>query len=67
MQRENTPKRDRKLRKYDKEFKEEAVKLSDEVGVKQATAQLGDPYYSLAEWHQKRKNFGDHAFVGSVV
>lgn len=24
------------MRKYDKEFKEEAVKLSDEVGVKQA-------------------------------
>jgi len=33
------------MRKYDKEFKEEAVKLSDEVGVKQAAAQLGVPYY----------------------
>ena len=29
------------MRKYDKEFKEEAVKLSDEIGVKQAAAQLG--------------------------
>ena len=29
------------MRKYDKEFKEEAVKLSDEVGIKQAAAQLG--------------------------
>ena len=29
------------MRKYDKEFKEEAVKLSDEVGVKQAATQLG--------------------------
>ena len=29
------------MRKYDREFKEEAVKLSDEIGVKQATAQLG--------------------------
>lgn len=27
--------------KYDKEFKKEAVKLSDEVGIKQAAAQLG--------------------------
>ena len=53
-------------RKYDKEFKEKAVKLSDEIGVKQA-AQPGSPYYSLAEWRQKRKAFGDHAFVGSGI
>lgn len=25
------------------------------------------PYYSLAEWCQKRKAFGNHAFVGSGV
>ena len=56
-----------KMRKYDKEFKEEAVKLSNEVGVKQAAAQLGVPYYSLAEWRQKRKAYGDHAFVGSGI
>jgi transposase len=55
------------MRKYDKEFKEEVVKLSDEVGVKQAVAQLGIPYYTLAEWRQKRKAFGDHAFVGSGI
>ena len=52
------------MRKYDTEFKEEAVKLSDEIGVKQAAAQLGIPYCSLAEWRQKRKAFGDH---GSMV
>jgi transposase len=55
------------MRKYDKEFKEEAVKLSDEVGVKQAASQLGVPYYTLAEWRQKRKAYGDHAFVGSGI
>ncbi len=55
------------MRKYDTEFKEEAVKLSDEIGVKQAAAQLGIPYYSLAEWRQKQKAFGDHAFVGSGI
>lgn len=54
-------------RKYDKEFKEKAVKLSDEIGVKQAAAQPGSPYYSLAGWRQKRKAFGDHAFVGSGI
>ena len=32
------------MRKYDKEFKEEAVKHSDEVGTKQAAAQLGVAY-----------------------
>ncbi|BAK99044.1 putative transposase orfA for insertion sequence element [Oscillibacter valericigenes Sjm18-20] len=57
----------KKWRDIIKEFKEEAVKLSDEIGVKQAAAQLGIPYYSLAEWRQKRKAFGDHAFVGSGI
>ena len=33
--------------------------------MKQAAAQLGIPYYSLAEW--RRKAFGDHAFVGSGI
>lgn len=55
------------MRKYDKEFKEEAVKLSDEVVVKQAAAQLGVPYYSLADWRRRRKNYRDHAFVGSGI
>lgn len=77
MQRPNTPKGDRikermtgclKCANYDKEFKEEAVKLSDEVGVKEASVQLGVPYYSLAEWRQKREGaYGDHAFVGSGI
>jgi transposase len=35
--------------------------------VKQAAAQLGVPYYTLAEWRQKRKAYGDHAFVGSGI
>jgi len=55
------------MRKYDKEFKEEAVKLSDEIGVKTAADQLGIPYYSLAEWRQKRKAYGERAYVGSGV
>lgn len=35
---------------YDKSFKEEAVKLSDEIGVKVAVTQLGIPYYTLSGW-----------------
>ena len=34
---------------YEKSFKEEAVRLSDDIGVKQAAAQLGIPHWTLAE------------------
>ena len=44
------------MKTYSKEFREEAVRLSDEIGVKKAAAQLGIPYYTLAEWRQKRKS-----------
>lgn len=43
---------------YDKTFKEEAVKLSDEIGVKAATLHLGIPYYRLSGWHNNRKKYG---------
>jgi transposase len=32
------------MRKYSKEFKEEVLKLSDEIGVKKASEQLGIKY-----------------------
>ena len=50
---------------YDKTFKEEAIKLSDEIGVKKSAEQLGIPYYTLAEWRQKRSKYGAQAVVGS--
>lgn len=53
------------MRQYDKQFKEEAVRLSDEVGMRKAVEQLGIPYYTLAEWRQKRKAYGEKAYVGS--
>ena len=42
---------------YSEEFKEEAIRLSDEIGNKKAAAQLGIPYYTLADWrnHSKHK------------
>lgn len=40
---------------YSKEFKAEALKLSDEIGVKKAAAQLGIKYYTLADWRKDRK------------
>ncbi len=41
---------------YSKEFKEEAIKLSDEIGLKKAASQLGIPYYSLADWRNTSKH-----------
>ena len=43
------------MTKYSKEFKEEALKLSDEIGVKKAAKQLGLQYYTLADWRKLRK------------
>ncbi len=50
---------------YDKSFKEEAVKLSDEIGVKTAAAQLGIPYYTLSDWRNNRKKYGSDSYCGS--
>lgn len=40
--------------KYSKEFKEEALKRSDETGLKKAAQQLGIQYYTLSDWRSKR-------------
>lgn len=50
---------------YDKEFKLQALELSDEIGVKAAAEQLGIKYYTLADWRSQRKTRGEGAFVGS--
>ena len=44
------------MARYSKEFKAEALRLSDEIGVKKAASQLGLPYYTLADWRNDRKN-----------
>lgn len=41
---------------YSKEFKEQAIRLSDEIGNKKAAAQLGIPYYTLADWRNRSKH-----------
>lgn len=41
---------------YEKSFKEEAVKLSDEIVLKVATSQFGLAYYTLSTWRINRKN-----------
>ena len=44
------------MKHYSKEFKEEALKLSDEIGVKKAALQLGIAYYTLTDWRSIRRN-----------
>ena len=51
--------------KYDKEFKQQALQLSDEIGVKAAAEKLGLKYYTLADWRKIRKERGMNSFVGS--
>ena len=41
---------------YSKEFKAEAIRFSDEIGVKKDAAQLGIPYYTLADWRNRSKH-----------
>ncbi len=41
---------------YSKEFKEESIRLSDEIGNKKAVARLGIPYYTLADWRNRSKH-----------
>ena len=42
-------------RKYDNEFKKQAVKLAKEVGTNAAVAELGIPKSTLATWIRKAK------------
>ena len=41
--------------RYTKEFKEEALKLSDEIGVRKTAEQLGLKYNTLTDWRKHRK------------
>ena len=40
--------------KCNKEFKEQTLLLSDEIGVKKAAEQLGISYYTIADWRKVR-------------
>ena len=50
---------------YEKSFKEEAVRLSNEIGVKNAAEQLGISCNTLSHWRYKQKCYGSQAYVGS--
>ena len=54
------------MAKYNKEFKEEALKLSDEIGIKRAAEQLGLSYYTLADWRKLRKRAKSNRVAASA-
>lgn len=54
-----------RIMKYDKSFKLEAIRLSDEIGVKKAADQLGISYHTLYGWRKSRNRYHDQVFVGS--
>ncbi|MDD7579442.1 MAG: transposase [Treponema sp.] len=42
------------MTQYTKEFREQAILLSNEIGVKKAAEQLGVVYSTLVDWRKKR-------------
>ncbi|MGI5100602.1 transposase [Treponema vincentii] len=42
------------MKRYDQDFKTEALKLSDDIGVKKACEQLNVNYGTLAGWRKRR-------------
>ncbi len=50
---------------YEKSFKEEAIKLAQEIGTRKAADQLGVSFYTLREWRRTQERYGKEAFVGS--
>lgn len=52
-------------RRYDKEFKKQAVALSDEVGIRQAARQLGIPHETIYSWRSQMQKRGQQSFIGS--
>ncbi|MDD4752174.1 MAG: transposase, partial [Desulfitobacteriaceae bacterium] len=49
------------MRFYDKEFKEQAIKLSYEVGATAAADQLGVPVTTIYTWRTRTKQYGTTA------
>lgn len=42
------------MNRYTKEFREQALRLSDDIGVKKAAEQLGVIYGTLSDWRKLR-------------
>ena len=51
--------------RYDTQFKEEALRLVEEVGMTKAADQLGVSPWTIREWRKKKEAYGEQAYVGS--
>jgi len=49
------------MQSYSKEFRDEAISLSDEIGVKKTAMQLGMNYATLMDWRKKRKRMAERS------
>ena len=54
---------------YSKEFKQQAIKLSDEIGTQKACEQLGLSYFTLGGWRKKenRKRLMDEKTAENIT
>ena len=54
---------------YSKEFKQQAIKLSDEIGTQKACEQLGLSYFTLGGWRKKenRKRIMDEETTENIT
>lgn len=50
---------------YEREFKEQAVKMATEIGTSNAATDLGIPVNTLYGWIARSKKYGIRAHVGS--
>ncbi|QEN04725.1 transposase [Thiospirochaeta perfilievii] len=59
------------MTKYSKEFKEQALGLSDDIGLKKASEQLGLKYSTLAGWrrirNKKKNNTKDQTYSSPLT
>lgn len=53
------------MRNYDIGFKEQAIKLSEEIGASKAAKELGISLNTLNSWRRNQTVHGEAAFVGS--
>lgn len=53
------------MKPYEKEFKEQAVKMAHEVGSAKAAQDLGISVNTLYTWMSRAKEYGEQAHVGS--